>query len=139
MSKLLFDKDGYWNGAIFLLRMWIGVIFVSHGTSIWSGDSMQSFTDYLTTLHVPFPLLSAYLCKATEFIGGIFLIVGFLIRPACIFLIIDMIVATFVAGHGELLQEGRTPFILLICCLTFLLSPLDKLSIDWLIHKHKKQ
>jgi|GEM_PF-6644204 len=97
---------------------------------------MRGFTNYLITLDVPFPLLNAYLCKSTEFIGGIFLVFGFMKRTACIFLIADMIVATFVAGQGALLQEGRTPFIMLICCLTFLLSPTEKLSIDWLIFKN---
>jgi len=47
--------------------------------------------------------------KATEFFGGLFLLLGFLKRPACIFLIIDMAVATFVVGKGHLMQDGRTP------------------------------
>jgi len=96
---------------------------------------MRSFTNYLTTLNVPFPLVNAYLCKSTEFIGGILLVLGLFKRAACIFLIIDMMVATFVAGRGELLQEGRTPFIMLICCITFLLSPTEKPSLDWIIFK----
>ena len=139
MRKLLFWPGVYWNDSIVLLRVWIGIIFISHGLSLLSVESMRSFTNYLITLNVPFPLLNAYLCKSTELIGGVCLVLGFLKRTACIFLIIDMIVATFVAGHGELLQEGRTPFILLICCFTFLLSPTEKLSIDSMIfNKNKK-
>jgi hypothetical protein len=56
-------------------------------------------------------------------------------RPACLFLIIDMAIATFVAGNGELLQNGRTPFIFLICCLIIFSSSSDKLSIDWLLFR----
>ena len=136
MKNSLLWPGIYWNDAIVLLRVLIGIIFISHGLSIWSPESMRGFTNYLITLDVPFPLLNAYLCKSTEFIGGIFLVFGFMKRTACIFLIADMIVATFVAGQGALLQEGRTPFIMLICCLTFLLSPTEKLSIDWLIFKN---
>lgn len=138
MKKLIFDPQAIWNNAIFLLRVWVGVIFISHGLSIWHQSNMQSFAENLKTENIPFPLLSAWLCKSSEFFGGICLILGFLKRPACFFLIIDMAVATFVAGKGELLQEGRTPFILLICCLTILLSQSDKLSIDWLIYKNKE-
>lgn len=138
MNKLLFGKQAIWDNAIYLLRVWVGVIFIYHGLSIWHQSNMQDFADTLQTENIPFPLLSAWLCKTTEFFGGIFLVVGFLKRPACIFLIIDMAVATFVVGKGELLQNGRTPFILLICCLTILLSSSDKLSIDWLIYKNKK-
>jgi len=98
---------------------------------------MQRFADTIESENIPFPNLSAWLCKVSEFFGGVCLVLGFLKRPACFFLIIDMAVATFVVGKGELLQNGRTPFILLICCLTILLSTQDKVSIDWLIYKNK--
>jgi putative oxidoreductase len=139
MNKLFFGQKAIWGNAILLLRVWIGVIFIYHGLSIWHQSNMQDFADYLRTLNIPLPILNAWLCKTSEFFGGIFLVIGFLKRPACIFLIIDMAVATFVAGKGELLQEGRTPFILLICCLTILLSTPDKLSVDWLIFKKKQK
>ena len=139
MYRLLFGQQAIWNNAILLLRVWVGVIFIYHGLSIWHPSSMHSFADTLQTENIPLPLLSAWLCKTSEFFGGIFLVVGFLKRPACIFLIIDMAVATFVVGKGELLQDGRTPFILLICCLTILLSSSDKLSVDWLIFKNKNK
>lgn len=137
MKRLIFNGQAIWSNEILLLRVWVGVIFISHGLSIWHQSNMQSFADTLKTENIPFPLLSAWLCKSSEFFGGIFLILGFLKRPACFFLIIDMTVATFVVGKGELLQNGRTPFILLICCLTILLSSSDKLSIDWVIYKNK--
>jgi len=138
MKKLLFGQEAIWSNAIFLLRAWVGVIFIYHGISILHPSNMQDFADTLQTENIPFPLLSAWLCKSSEFFGGIFLVVGFLKRPACIFLIIDMAVATFVVGKGQLLQEGRTPFILLICCLTILYSSSDKLSVDWLLFRNKK-
>jgi putative oxidoreductase len=135
MKKLLFGQEAIWNNAIILLRVWVGVIFIYHGLSIWHQSNMHNFADTLQTENIPLPLLSAWLCKTSEFFGGIFLVIGFLKRPACFFLIIDMTVATFVVGNGELLQNGRTPFILLICCLTILLSSSDKLNVDWLILK----
>ena len=137
MKKLIFNPQAIWGNAPLLLRVWVGVIFISHGLSIWDPNSMQRFADTLETQNIPFPYLNAWLCKSSEFFGGICLVLGFLKRPACFFLIIDMAVATFVVGKGELLQNGRTPFILLICCLTILLSASDKLSIDWLIYKNK--
>jgi putative oxidoreductase len=135
MKRLIFNQQAIWNNAIFLLRVWIGVIFIRYGLSIWHQSNMLDFADALQTVNIPFPLLSAWLCKSTEFFGGIFLVLGFVKRPACVFLIIDMSVATFVFHKGLLLQNGMTTFLLLICCLTILLSPSDKLSIDWLISK----
>jgi len=50
-----------------------------------------------------------------------------------------MAVATFVAKKGELLQEGRIPFILLVCCLTIMLSAQDDLSVDSIVFRKKKK
>ena len=139
MKKYLLGQQPIWDNAIILLRVWVGVIFIYHGQSILHQDSMQDFAKYLQDMSIPLPTVSAWLCKTSEFFGGLFLILGFLKRPACLLLIIDMAVATFVVGNGELLQNGRTPFILLICCLTILLSSSDKFSIDWLIIKNKNK
>ena len=139
MKRLLFSQQAIWNNAIFLLRVWVGVIFISHGLSVLDQSKVENFAKYLQSFDIPLPLLNAWLCKTTEFLGGIFLIIGFLKRPTCLFLIIDMAVATFVAGKGELLQEGRTPFILLICCLTIMLSAQDNLSVDWIVFRKKKK
>jgi putative oxidoreductase len=139
MKKLLFGQEAIWSDAIVLLRVWIGVIFIAHGISVFNPASVERFAGSLQDMNIPLPLVSAWLCKTSEFVGGIFLLIGFLRRPACIFLIIDMAVATFVAGNGELLQNGRTPFILLVCCLVIFLSAQDKLSLDWLLFKKNQK
>ncbi len=137
MIKLFFGQQALWTGATFLLRVWVGVIFIRYGLSLFHDNNMLDFADTLKTANIPFPNLSAYLCKTTEFFGGLFLILGFLKRISCSFLIIDMSIATFIFHKGLLLQNGMTTFLLLICCLTIFLSATDKLSMDWLIMKYK--
>jgi putative oxidoreductase len=139
MCDWLFKLSPVWNNSLILLRVWCGVIFIRYGIVIIQAGSIQSFAVDLEQAQFPFPLVCAYLSKGTEFFGGIFLVLGFLKRPACIFLSIDMIVATFVFHKGLILQNGMTTFLLLICCLTILLSASDKLSIDWLIRKDRKK
>lgn len=133
MFKRLFDQQALWANATLLLRVWVGVIFIRYGLSLFHSDNMMDFANDLREINIPFADLSAYLCKTTEFFGGLFLILGFLKRISCIFLIFDMSVATFVFHRGLLLQNGMTTFLLLICCLTILLAATDKLSIDWVI------
>ena len=135
--KLLFGQQILWTSSTFFLRVWVGTIFIRYGLSLFHNSNMLDFTDTLKTINIPLPILSAYLCKTTEFFGGLFLILGFMQRLACFFLIIDMSVATFIFHKGLLLQNGMTTFLLLICCLTLLLSNTDKLSVDWLIIKYK--
>jgi len=138
MIKLLFGQHALWTNVTFLLRVWVGVIFVRYGLSLFHPDKMLDFADTLKTVNIPLPNLSAYLCKSTEFFGGLFLIIGFLKRISCFFLAIDMFVATFIFHKGLLLQNGMTTFLLLICCLTILLSASDKLSLDRLLFKNRK-
>ena len=135
--KVLFGQQTLWTGATFFLRVWVGVIFVRYGLSLFHNSNMVDFANTLKTANIPFPSLSGYLCKTTEFFGGLFLILGFMKRLFCFFLIIDMYVATFIFHKGLLLQNGMTTFLLLICCLTLLLSATDKLSVDWLVIKYK--
>jgi len=91
---------------------------------------MIDFANTLEAAGIPFKILSAYLCKATEFVGGFFLVIGYLIKPACFFLIIDMSVATFIFHHAQMLNNGLTTFLLLLCLLNILLGKTDMMSID---------
>lgn len=130
MSKLLWGRSALWADAIALLRIWCGVIFIRYGMNLFSAASMADFASTLHTKHIPFPLVAAYLCKSTEFFGGILLVIGFFRRPAALFIAFDMTVATFVFHQGMLLQNGMTTFTFLLCCLTILLLGPDKLSLD---------
>jgi len=138
MMRLLFTDEPLWTNALFLLRVWVGVIFIRYGLSLLHPTSMADFAETLWNISIPSPVVRAYLNKSTEFFGGICLVIGFLRRPFCILLILNMTVATFVFHKGLLLQNGMTTFLLPICCLTILLSPADTLSLDWHIAKRLK-
>src|SRR6185437_3988355 len=137
MLKLFFGQQAVWTGATFFLRVWVGIIFIRYGLSLFHENNMLDFANTLRTANFPVPNLNAYLCKTTEFFGGLFLVVGFLKRISCLFLIIDMFVATFIFHKGLLLQNGMTTFLLLISCLTIFLSATDTLSIDRFILKQR--
>ncbi len=138
MESLIFNQSAIWNNAICLLRIWCGIIFIKYGLSILHVASINDFANTLQTVNIPFPLLSAGLCKSTEFFGGILLVIGLFKRIACIFLIIDMIVATFVFHHGHVLDNGLTTFLLLLCLITIFLTETDNVSVDFFIKKIKK-
>jgi len=136
--KLFTDKP-IWNNAIVLLRIWCGILFIYYGKSFIHPDKLQSFADWLKEMTIPFPLLSAYISKGTEFIGGIFLIIGFLTRPVCFLLTINMTIATFIANKGDLLINAQSSFLLLLIVLTIFLSKQSILSVDNLLQKRQKK
>jgi putative oxidoreductase len=121
-----------------LLRLWCGVIFLRYGATLLHPASVGEFSDSLRAAGIPLPLAGAWLCKTSEFIGGAFLVAGFLLKPACLLLIIDMIVATFFFHHGQVLGNGLTTFLLLICMLVVILNGPGPFSLDYLIKTSKK-
>jgi len=46
------------------------------------------------------PVVWGLLCALTETVGGFLLIIGLAFRPACLFLLINMIVAALSSLHG---------------------------------------
>ncbi len=133
--KRLLDWNSIWPNAISILRIWIGVVFIYYSHHFYDPFHMSHFIDFLNSYHIPFPSFSAYLSKTVEFFGGICLVLGIFTRIACVFMIINMSVATFVTQRGEVFGDGIHTFLLLLISLVILLSELDKFTLDRLIWK----
>jgi len=87
-----------WLGPL-TVRLTIGVAFVLTG---WGKlHSLDSVTDYFTTLHIPMPHANAVMVSTIEFAGGILLILGLGTRIAALLLIGVMAVAILTAKLPE--------------------------------------
>jgi putative oxidoreductase len=64
--------------ALLLVRVGLGAILVLHGWTHWQLQGPQRQINYLTVLHAPYPLAATWAGIVFEFVGGLFLIVGFL-------------------------------------------------------------
>lgn len=81
---------------LLIVRVVLGVIFFAHGAQKvfgwFGGPGLRGVIAYFKqALGVPAPL--TVLAALTEFLGGVAMIVGFLVRPAAVGLIIVMLVA----------------------------------------------
>jgi len=74
-----------------ILRVVVGVIFVAHGAPAVFGG-MEGTAAFLDSLGVPLPIAAAWAVKLLEFVGGISLIVGFLVTPVALLLTTHMMV-----------------------------------------------
>ena len=84
--------------ALLLLRVGLGVIFISHGyPKLFT--QLQHTTEAFTSMG--FPVYFAYIAGVLEFFGGILLIVGLFTRVTGLLLAIEMGVAV-VKVHGML-------------------------------------
>jgi putative oxidoreductase len=92
--KALLKFDAIWINAICIIRIWVGIIFIWYGRNFYDATKMHGFANFLDSYHISFPLFSAYISKTFEFFGGLCLVAGLFTRIACIFMVINMAVAT---------------------------------------------
>lgn len=97
----------YREGGLLFLRVGIGILFIGHALLMISGKghwyslrSLQSHWHAIGAAAMPSIGMTSYLTLwgalafFSEFIGGIFLVLGFCFRPACLFLAVTMTIAT---------------------------------------------
>ena len=95
--------------AILLVRVSLGLFFaISGANKLFVGGSTQAMYETLVKAKVPFPHQMAYFVSGVEFVGGSLVTVGFLSSPACVALLIDMIVATLTSALSAV-PKGLSP------------------------------
>ncbi|MFT6295758.1 MAG: putative oxidoreductase [Glaciecola sp.] len=79
------------------LRVGAGVIFAAHGAQKlfgwFGGYGLEGTAGWMTSIGLEPGLLMATMAGGAEFIGGLLLIVGLLVRPAALMLAVTMVVA----------------------------------------------
>lgn len=89
-----------WNdSAIFFLRIFAGILILSHGIEKINNYEML-FTTFPDILGMG-SSTSLLLITGVEVIGSLLLIVGLLVRPAALVLAISMLVAIFASPEGS--------------------------------------
>ena len=108
---ILRSLSKYRDTGLLLLRVLIGLSFLIHGLpkltegpDLWIklGKSMQ-FVGVGA-----YPIVWGLMAALSESLGGFLLLIGFMFRPACLFLLITMAVATimhFNTTPGGLLEK----------------------------------
>jgi putative oxidoreductase len=105
----LLGSSGLEQYAILLVRVSIGLFFaISGANKLFVTGGTKPVYETLVKAKVPFPHLMAYFVSGVEFVGGSLVALGFLSSPACVVLLIDMIVATLTEAISTL-PEGLSP------------------------------
>ena len=121
--------------AILFLRLMLGAImFVAGGGKVfgWFGGMGIDTTIQMFQSYMGLSAFWTYLSSYTELIGGAFLILGFLTRPAALALTINMLVASiFIGFKGFFVEKGAAyPFSLMVSALVILLTGPLAYSLD---------
>ena len=89
--------------GILLVRVSLGLFFALSGANkLFTAGGAKAVYETLVKAKVPLPRQTAYFVSGVEFVGGSLLTAGFLSSPACVALMIDMIVATLTTAVSTL-------------------------------------
>jgi putative oxidoreductase len=138
MNLLTGTNKGLLSLAILFLRLMLGIIMFVAGAGKVFGWFEGMGIDVTIQMFQTYMGLSAfwtYLSSYTELIGGLFLILGFLTRPAAFALVINMLVASvFIGFKGFFVEKGAAyPFSLMVSALVILLTGPLSYSLDELL------
>lgn len=119
--------------GLLVARLWLGVsLLVFHGWGKWG--KLDTFAAGLAEQGYPIPFVMAVLAALSETLGGLFVAVGLLTRPAALTILVTMLVAVFVAHGGDFAKQ-ELPITYGILALTLVFTGAGRLSIDNLIHQ----
>jgi putative oxidoreductase len=95
--------------AILLVRVSLGLFFaISGANKLFVAGGTKPVYETLVKAKVPFPQLTAYFVSSVEFVCGSLVTVGFCSSPACLALLVDMIVATLTSAVSAV-PKGLSP------------------------------
>jgi len=118
-----------------LARLTVGLVFI--GTGWGKLHNLADVTEFFTTLHIPAPAFNARLTAATEFFGGLAVLLGLGTRLVSLPLAFTMVVAIATAKRGDI--TGLTSLVgfeewsYLVLFLWLALAGAGRVSFDHLI------
>lgn len=124
----------HWLGPL-VLRLFFGYFWLETG---WAKlHNLDGFTARFVDWGIPFPAASAALSAGTDFVGGLFLMLGFLTRFTAAAMGFNMVVAIAlvvvknVAGFDEFVELDEVVYVLIFFWL--LMAGPGKASLDTLV------
>lgn len=131
--------------APIMLRIPIGIIFMAHGLQKlmgwFGGYGLEGVAGWMESIGLSPGMLMAILAGSAEFFGGLFILLGLLVRPSALALSVTMVVAIFAVhiDNGLFMSNNGYEFALalLAASVSLMVSGGGKLSVDSLISKKK--
>ena len=117
--------------GVLLLRLFIGIRLI-YGVidNVFSWKHMLQFRDFLQQFNFPVPIASAVVSVYAQLVAGIMIVLGWKIRIAAIFMIINFLVAIIMVHWGESFEAMTPPLAIIFSCFVFLFRGADKYSVS---------
>lgn len=133
------DRNSNVQGAIILIRILVGWVFLSEGIQKFLFAQALGVGRFIQ-IGIPMPEFMAPFVGAVEMVCGFLLIIGLVTRLAAIPLLIDILVAIGSTkipmllhdGLWKMAHEARTDFSMLFGLIFLLLAGPGTWSLDWI-------
>ena len=128
------NSENHKNIGLLIIRLGLGIMFIYHGyPKLIAGKTawihLGSAMKYVGITFAP--MLWGLLSAVVETLGGVLLIAGFVFRPVCAFMIINLIIAAAMHfGQGQGLEGAAHPIEDAITFLGLLFIGAGKYSVD---------
>ncbi|MEJ5920023.1 MULTISPECIES: DoxX family protein [unclassified Corynebacterium] len=102
------------DGALLILRLILGVIFIFHGWDKIFGTGVEATTGYFVAAGIPQASLTVWVVALVELVGGALLILGLLAPTVAIILAIEMLGAWWAVhwGNGLFVRDDGAELVL---------------------------
>lgn len=112
-----------------MLRLFAGLaLALAHG--IGKLPPTERFIDLVAAMGFPLSTFFAWAAGFAEFGGGLLLAIGLLTRPAAFFILVAMLVASFVQQAGDPFLERELSLLYCAVAAHFLVAGAGRLSLD---------
>ena len=129
-------KSNTTHYALLALRIFTGLSMAfAHG--LGKIPPSEGFINNAGNMGFPFPVVFAWAAALSEFLGGIFLALGFLTRPSAIFLGLTMLTAAFLRHADDPFSGKEKALLYLVICIFLVLTGSGKFGIDNTFQKDK--
>ena len=137
LSKIVSIAEKQSDLILLVVRWVVGLVFLQTG---WGKlNNLGQVTEYFTSLGIPFAQYQAPMAAATEFLGGLFLLVGLGVRWVSVPLTVIMCVAIKTAKWAEVEELndflGMSEFLYIVLFLTLFTRGAGRFSVDAWIRK----
>lgn len=120
------------------IRLFAGTFLVYMSQdNVLSCARMQEFAGFLGGHGFPFPLASAVLSVAAQFLSGLLFLAGAFVRGAALVMIVNFLVAIGMVHLALPFREALDPAAMLASALCLLFSGAGRLSVDGWRRNHR--
>lgn len=125
------------DAGLLVLRVFAGLsLALAHG--VGKLPPSESFVSGVAEMGFPMPVVFAWAAGFSETVGGLLLVLGFLTRPAAFFILMTMLVATFLRQAGDPYLERELSLLFGFVAILYLLGGPGRLSLDALLRRRRE-